>query len=311
MQVNKSLEDELIRHLLRNDLVTVGIVAVCEANSESPKIVFSADRQITAGIKFEHGKPKIKKITEYCYVIMSSSNTLRSDMIVEQVIDNIKEKPSIREIVELFREVLEESKRDETEREVLKKYGLTYSEFIERSNSLSDILVKTVIGELDAYQSNFECEFLVFGLEPTPHIYVVDQDGRFASHDYMGFAVIGNGKTLAFSELTRYRYHPNISYVVGLVRVYNAKRIAERITGVGETTDLFVLNIDDRVVDKPVIVPWPVDETTMDILEKSFERMQKAQDRAFVKGVYEVGNHLKEMGKKEEENDGKGEVGQN
>lgn len=40
--------------------MTVCIAAICDAYTESPKIVFVADRLISAGIQFEHGIEKVK-----------------------------------------------------------------------------------------------------------------------------------------------------------------------------------------------------------------------------------------------------------
>ena len=48
-----------------------------------------ADRRITAGIQFEGGTPKFQKLTENCYIMDSSSNSLLSDLIIKLTKDRI------------------------------------------------------------------------------------------------------------------------------------------------------------------------------------------------------------------------------
>jgi len=271
--------------------MTMGIAAICSADTDSPKIVFSADRQITAGIKFEHGMPKIRALTDYCYVIMSSSDTLKSDMIISKVVQRLDENPRINEIIEQFALVLDESKKADIERDVIKRYGLTYPEFLSKSRELSDTLVQSIIHEIEIYEYNFACEFLLFSLEPTPHIYVIDQDGKYKPHDYMGFAAIGNGAQLAFTEMTKYSYHPNIDHIQGLVRVYNTKRTAERISGVGETTDLYVLHIVEKD-GKAQVEHWHVDDVVMDMLESSYKRISSQERKTIDRVMHKIRTYL-------------------
>jgi hypothetical protein len=269
--------------------MTVGIAAICEADTEYPKIVFCADRQISSSVKFEHGRSKVLPITNSCWVILSTNDPLVCDLIINNVREKIKEStPQIKEVAELFSNELSTYFRQTREREVLAKYGLTYPTFIENSQTLSDVMMRTILSEVNNYDYEFDAHFLLFGLEPTPHIYLIDEEGRYKPYDYLGFVTIGSGRDQAFSELTKYAYHPNISYSEGLVRVYNAKKVAERAVGVGEPMDIAVLHY---VGDGKYEIWEPVKQS-LDILNSGVKELQDKEDEIYLNTVRKLAKYL-------------------
>jgi len=124
------------------------------------------------------------------------------------------------------------------------------------------------------------------------HIYTVNQTGECKLHDYLGFAVIGSGYDLAFPELTKFPYFPLIiGWQDALIRVYDAKKVAERMGGVGQQTNLVVLNIniDEKTkVRTPVV--WMPGEDTFNVLDRGIERLKKTE----VETMRSVHEELKE-----------------
>jgi hypothetical protein len=262
--------------------LTVCIAAICETASDSPKIVFSADSLISAGLQFERWGGKISPLSDYCYVMASSSDALLSDMIVNEVQSKVSGSvPTIKEIADLFSTTCINEKRKQQERDVLGPLGLSYDSFHANSKNMSPELVREIMNSLTYYRYKFETEFLIVGIDmlpnPTAHIYTVNHDGECKLHDFLGFAVIGSGYTLAFPELTKLAYSPFVTtWEEALIRVYDAKKVAERMAGVGPVTNLAVLNInvDEKTKIRKPVVWWPMQDT-FKILDGGIEKLKK------------------------------------
>jgi len=264
--------------------LTICIAAICdEIEGLYPKIVFAADRLISAGIQFEHGKSKIERITDSTWVMMASNDSLKSDMIIKDTITEIADSNiSVKEIVSVLSKQCEKMEKSEREKGVLSKFGLSYDTLIEKSRHMSQDFIRIVTAELEDYVSVFEANFIIFGLDPQPHIYIVEKDGNFKLHDFVGFAVIGSGYPLAFADMTKYVYHPSLSLAAALVRVYNAKKAAERIGGVGrEFTDLYVLHTIEEKGKKEQVI-WKVPEELMKILDAGIQTMKDKEFGTYV-----------------------------
>jgi hypothetical protein len=97
-----------------------------------PCIVFCADKLVSAGIQFESIEPKIKKITDYCYVMQSSNNALVSDLILERIRQKVgtPETPlKIEDIVRILSKECFDYKKEWFENNVLWKYNLVFDKF--------------------------------------------------------------------------------------------------------------------------------------------------------------------------------------
>lgn len=222
--------------------VTVCIAVLASVGTDFPQIIFCADRLVTSGIQFEGGESKIKKITDYCFVMQSSNDSLTSDLILEKVKEKMatSTKPiKIRDIVEILRNECINHKREHIERTVLAKYNLVF----ESVGITPESIVHKAVNEVGKYQYPFECDFIVFGLELSgeAHIFQVNQDAEYRLQDSQGFCTIGSGGWLAYLEMTKHGYARNFPAIVAIPRVYIAKRISERAEGVGRNTDLAVL----------------------------------------------------------------------
>lgn len=223
--------------------MTTCIAVICDYSRQDlpPAVVFCADRLVSAGIQFESGTPKIKPLTNYCYAMQSSNDSLTSDMILETVKQKIasEQQLTILQIVEKIRDECYALKKQYIEDNILFKYNLTFENLESRPESI----VKDAVNEVRDCQYPYSFSFIVFGLEPPRevHLYVIDQDGQYWLQDSLGFATIGSGGNLAFLELTKYEYNRNFFAVMAIPRVYFAKKVSERAEGVGRHTDLAIL----------------------------------------------------------------------
>ncbi|MBM3199703.1 hypothetical protein FJZ53_02110 [Candidatus Woesearchaeota archaeon] len=277
--------------------MTICIAAICEVEN-SPQIVFTADRLISAGIQFEHGVSKIMNLTDNCWLMCASNDSLKSDIIINNVREKLlTNKPKIKEIAEIFSKECQKLMNDERETEVLAKFGLNYETFIKKSKELSQDLIRLLGTSLDNYTSNFETEFLILGLEPSAVIYVINQDGEYKPYDRLGFACIGSGSTLAFPEMTKYSYTPTLGLYAALIRVYQAKKVAQRVSGVGEYTDLLVLCLPEGT-QKPVA--WIVNPEIMSILDEGLSNIQRDELNNYGVIIKNIIEKLEELKKHED-----------
>lgn len=250
----KNKRKRKIRYQKRLKPVTVCIAAICDSiEGFLPKIVFCADRLTSVGIQYESGESKIKKLTEYCYAMSSSNDSLTSDLILEKVKDRIKNEKDIikiEKIVEILSQECENFKDERIKKDVLHKYNSA----LENMKADPNTTIKDAVEEIHNYEYPLECEFIILGLElpRKAHIYKVNQDGNFQLFDSNGFATTGSGGSLAFLEMSKYVYARRISMTDALQRAYFSKKVSERAEGVGRYTDLYVLYFtEDPNTKKP------------------------------------------------------------
>ena len=285
-------------------LMTVCIAAIADANTESPKIVFAADRLVSSWVNFESGVPKIRGLTNYAFVFIATNNAPIANGIILRVEEQIKsfsgKKLTVEQIVQLISKECKNKLDGERERYVLSPFGLTYDEFIKKSKDMLKELANVIMVNLCNFEDNdyeFEAEFMLIGIEEKPSIYIINQKGEFTPSDYAGFATIGSGKYMAFPEITKFTYHPNVDMGQALVRVYNSKKIAERVGGVGKETDLGVLHLTK---DKTVAL-WIAEVDVKNLLDKGIDDVKTQEMKIYtevIKKLYDMFG--KENGKNEQ-----------
>jgi len=267
--------------------VTVCIAAICDAFGDySQKIVLCADRLTSSWIQFESATSKIKKITEYCYAIQSSNNSLASDLILERLKKKVsaeKDKMKISDIMKALKRECIDYKKDTLEREVLFKY-----EFVSEKLKTDLNQVQTnAVNDVQYHRYSLDCNFILAGIEEPneAHIYSVNQNGDYALYDSQGFHAIGSGSYLAFSEMTKHQYSGKDFMSTAIPRVYMAKKISERSQGVGRDTDFGVLFFAQSMENKkPVPAPAYFDLSTpqleiFPILDKALKKIQNYEKK--------------------------------
>ena len=270
--------------------MTVCIAAIAEALTDSPKIIFAADRLVSAGVCFESGVPKIRELTNYAYVMISSNDANASDLIATRVqkivFDNLEKKNrlTIEQIADLFSKECEMRLKQDKEKMIFYDYALTSEEFKNKSKDLHDRIVQEIISKIYNYEYPLITSFLILGIDSNPHIYTVDQDGDVRLWDSIGFATAGDGGYLAYPEITKFSYNPNASLSEVLVRVYNSKKVAERVRGVGKSTDLAAL----WVAPNKEVALWVAPNEVYELLDKGIENMRDKENEIYTNVMTEL-----------------------
>jgi 20S proteasome alpha/beta subunit len=262
--------------------MTVCIAAISEEQTEYPKIVIAADREVTTDwISYTSGVGKIRVLTKYCWVMISTNNALIAQDIITQSINELnkilKNTPdeiiTIEQIAKLISSECKYKMDLTRERVALSPHGLNYDSYIKRSKEFSREHIEIITNDLKDFETqnyNFTAEFLVVGIDLKPHVFVVVQNGEYASSDVEGFFITGGGRSTAFPEFTKYPFNPNASWLYTLHRVYTAKKAAERVGGVGPDTDLIVLH---KLKDGDVSY-WIADENTKKLLDSGIKEVR-------------------------------------
>ena len=293
-QPNRYLNNKSIERLKP---VTICIAAICDLGKPAPAIVFCADRLISAGIiQFEGSTSKIKIITPYCMAMQSANDSLTADAILEKVREKASkfDKPvKIVDIVELIRSECLALKKQWIEDNILFKYNVTF----DKLNVKPEATVAQAIKEVNDCKNQypFQLQFIVLGIEESKeaHLFTIDQDGQYWLQDTLGFATIGSGDYLAFPELTKHGYSRHFPAVVAIPRVYIAKKMSERVQGVGRYTDLCILFLNDPATGKfdPRLQELSVNREFIAELDKAHEAIlvsEKAELQKLSKTILEM-----------------------
>lgn len=255
--------------------MTVCIAAICDHGDDS-KILFCADRLISAGIQFESGSPKIIKITDYCYTLHASDDSLFSERVLNKVRERVSLSNSqltIKQIVDIFCEECITLKQSRIEKDIISKYSFA----VESVKADPNKVVDDIMDDIEYYQYP-PFEFIIAGMDsPTdPHIFKVNQDGDWSSFDSLGFVTTGSGQNLAFPEMTKWYYSTSQPMTVALPRIYFAKKVSERVQGVGRSTDLAFMCYREDSQTKEIRAKFydiSADVGFMERLDKAFEKL--------------------------------------
>lgn len=295
---NRRLNDSRYRKTM-----TICIAAICDEGTDS-KILLCADRLISAGIQFESGSSKIVKITDYCYTLHASDDSLFSERVLEKVkerISQIDTPPTIKQIVDMFCEECITLKRSKQEKDVISKYNFV----VQNTKADPNHILENIIDDIDNYQYP-SFEFIIAGLDsPTePHIYKVIQEGEWACWDSLGFVTTGTGQNLAFPEMTKWYYSKAQSMTFAIPRIYFAKKAAERVQGVGRSTDLSFLCYRQEQQTKtliPRLYDISVDYGFIEKLDKSYETIVSNEADVLTKLANEIQKEIEQAHTEQEE----------
>lgn len=276
--------------------MTICIASICNIGKPdevlSPAIVYCADRLLSSGIgiSFEQGNAKIKLIKDRA-IIMDAGDASNSDIILnkQKEFDEVA-KSGVRAIAEsVYKEIIK--LRNEKINHLLSKFNLNQDDFIEKSKNMPEALYLRLFNEID--DVDLDLKFIVAGLDNdgSPQLYTVSDERGIDCFNTVGFVAIGSGMPLSLLQITKSLHNNFIHITEALVRVYSAKKNAERTTGVGRLTDLGFLHLLGGSPDdfKAGLVEIPDD-----YYEKIDEMLDKIEDKE-----KEVHNDLKILLKEE------------
>jgi|GEM_PF-4193628 len=291
--------DYFIRELDQIDPLTICIAAICDLGTDEPKIVLCADKLFESDIKYEHGS-KIRSLGNGSFCMLSSNDATKSELIIQNAREQTQRKQlDIKNIARIIAKECEAYDKATRERAILSKFGLTFSDI--KSGKLSPTLQTYALELLTRFKSNFEAQFLLVGFDEKPHLFMINQEAEYEPYDAMGFAMIGSGSTLAFSDMSKRPYIVGCSLGEALFRVYSAKKAAESASGVGkEDTTLLVLF--PRMRGNRIDV-WPVEKDIKASLDMTISKMKSDEDSLIQRTIKQLQEAYERRTKKNLYND--------
>lgn len=218
--------------------MTVGIGAICE---EGKVLIVAADRLVTAGgVEFEGD---VRKITPLGPRLVAASTGTQSD--TWHIFKRAKvPKGSVESVPRLAKKLLkarEQFRRQQVESLFTKRnLGLTLRQFGKQSATIITPVYQDVYQRILNYGGNL---FLIAGFDADgAHLLTIGETGALpVSHTDPSFTTIGCGNAESHSAMIRFGYSRVASLPEALVQVFEAKRAAEYVSGVGRTTDIAII----------------------------------------------------------------------
>lgn len=224
--------------------MTICITAICEEKY----VVVATDRMITVrvpNIEYEQkGRTKAIEVTQNCIATTAGSalayTPIFQDAEIEIDKQSVKDIGRIADItsksyVKIRNQVLEEA--------VLGSVALDLKTFYERNKDLQPTLAANIFQAMQRY--NHQLWIIIAGVDDSGgHIWHIENPGRKACFDNIGFHAIGSGQHHAVSTFITNEFDPTIDLSHGIAIAFEAKRRSEKATGVGESTDLLIVHKD-------------------------------------------------------------------
>ncbi|MCH8087665.1 MAG: hypothetical protein IIC81_07415 [Chloroflexi bacterium] len=248
--------------------MTVCIAAMCTWEEDpvgdeparlTPMIVGASDRMLTAGdIAFEPNQTKIADITDNIKALVAGDASVQISLVYDTTDEAQRASATeVKEVAEIYSNNFAKYRREQAELKYLSPLGLDLQSFIQNQQHLSQETTDNINYKLENYKLGIET--IITGVDSTgAHIYTVKDPGIIACQDVVGFAAIGVGQWHSNSQFMFKGYTRECRFAEALFITYTAKRRAEVAPGVGDETDMFILDTSATDVNftyAPILEP--------------------------------------------------------
>jgi len=231
------------------------VAALCQCAGK-PTVIGITDRMLSSSdmtLTFERDEPKIEVVTNKSLVL--TAGTIDEPDLIRDVREGAKGKEKVREVAELFKEAYQELRIKHIEDEILNPLaGLkSFKEYQEKQKTLHDALVLDLNERIRKYDVGLT--LLLIGIdEQGGHIIHIMNPGIWRSYDNLGFLCLGMGDRHADNVFAWYKYTPSIPLSDAVYIAFEAKKKAEAAGGVGQATDMLIIDKDGtKMVEEQII----------------------------------------------------------
>jgi hypothetical protein len=125
--------------------------------------------------------------------------------------------------------------------EVLGRYGVSMKEFLKsRSKRFTENLSQSLMLKIQQVKADWQFLACGFDAKKQPHLFIVEELGKDAVYDSLGFCAIGSGRYAAESLLFQLQQNTVCTIPKTLINLLCAKFAAEKV-GVGRNTYTFIM----------------------------------------------------------------------
>jgi 20S proteasome alpha/beta subunit len=224
--------------------MTVCIAAISHSNPW-PLIIAACDRKLSffdGYVSAEGVAMKIAGINDN-WTVMFSGPVSPMTALVYAVTERMEKKKqtNVRTFARLCRAVYRQERKALIESEVLGEYDIeSYDEYLAMRKTEPEFHAQ-LGAKIREEEGNWNLLFAGFCKEGRAHIFTIEEAGKIGFHDAEGYAAIGSGGWRALLSLSSYPFKRSLPLSEAIFGVAAAKFSAESANGVGEETNLTVL----------------------------------------------------------------------
>lgn len=220
--------------------MTIVVASLCEKRQ---CIVIVSDRMMTYGdiMQMEMVSPKVEELFSGSAIAFAGHAAYGIE--VRHEVERHKQEIESKSFVELanrIREIYEKIRLKKADWELIRPHGFTYEEFQEGKTTLPPALVAQIWANV--YKYPFPFAVLLAGADNHgAHIAEIHPPGILVHLDDIGYGNVGSGSDFANLSLAMCRYDTKWSLELALISTFEAKKMAERVPGVGKETDILII----------------------------------------------------------------------
>jgi hypothetical protein len=227
---------------IRGKTMTQLVGAICE---DGKKVITVSDRMVSTGdmtLMFEQPRSKVELIAPRAIVL--SAGTVHEPDLTREARVRAKGKDRILEIAEVLKDVFQEIREKHIVDEVLRpQTGIrSFAEWHAKQRSMHDAIVISLNEEIKQYE--LRLSLILAGADNEGHLIMVGDPGTYRSFDNLSYCCRGMGERHADNVFAWYRYSRIFPLNEALYIAFEAKKKAEMAGGVGQSTDILIIDSD-------------------------------------------------------------------
>ena len=223
--------------------MTICIAASC---ADGQAVVVASDRMLSAPfltVEFDHQDTKIDQISDNCVALSSGDALCVQDVLIGGVgAASRLQNPPIRTLAEQTKIQFCEIRKQHVNDVILGPRGIDFDSFYQ--GGMITRFPQDLAMLLDSQIQKYELGtmLLVAGVDDSgAHIYCIDDPGKMACFDRVGYHAIGTGHRHAVLKLVALNQHHSTSINETVFNVFCAKKVAELAPGVGQATSVKIV----------------------------------------------------------------------
>lgn len=233
--------------------MTICLAAICDSGS---RLVVASDSMITnpaLSIEFEHPTKKMTELSHSCVALTAGDALAHTELFnsVQIEIERLKS-PTLTNIISKIKECYQEiRKREITEKYLIPRGFDNFADFYQAQRVLNLEIAQRIQYQIEEY--DYGLEILIAGIEEgKAHIYEIFDPGTSKCFDSINFHAIGSGVPHALNSLIARGCNQSIPIADCLMKIFEAKKMAEKAPGVGCTlTNICFLSPNKGIIGFP------------------------------------------------------------
>jgi hypothetical protein len=243
-------------------------------------VITVSDRMVSTGdMTLSYDRPRFKGVKISDNAVIMTAGTVHEPELLRVVCGKAGRMDKIQDIVEEVVEVYHQIREKYIINEVLRSIGIkSFSEWHDLQKKLHDGIVMRIDREITEYDLGLH--LLLAGFDGEGHLIRVGNPGTFSSYDNLSYCCVGIGNRHADTIFAYHKYSRSFSRNEAIYISFEAKKRAELAGGVGESTDILI-------IDKNGIVS--LDNKTIEELKAIYDERENGIGRTtFNKNITEL-----------------------